>query len=349
MQNFLLLNGNIFETGNPNPVRSVFLIQNKHQNMKAIILNDFGDASKLVLSELPVPEIKADEVLIRVKAISINPIDVKTRSGKGLAESLKTERPLVLGWDVSGIVQEAGEKVSQFKVGDEVFGMANFPGHGKAYAEYVAAPAAHLAKKPVNISFEEAAAGTLAALTAWQALTLHAQIVSGQRVLIHAASGGVGHFAVQIAKHFGAKVIGTSSAANRDFVLSLGADQHVDYQSQKLEETVGPVDLVLDGVGGETIDHSLEVLKEGGTIISLPSGKNEMVAETAAAKGRMGKRMRVESSGTDMQKLAALFENGELRAYVSKTYRLEEMAEAHRQIESGHTVGKIVVKLFFKR
>jgi NADPH:quinone reductase-like Zn-dependent oxidoreductase len=313
--------------------------------MKAIVLNNFGDANNLVLAELPVPEINAGEVLVKVKAISVNPVDAKTRSGKGLAESLKKERPLVLGWDVSGIVQETGEKVSQFKAGDEVFGMVNFPGHGKAYAEYVAAPAIHLAKKPGNISFEEAAAGTLAALTAWQAFTLHSQIVSGDRVLIHAASGGVGHFAVQMAKHFGAEVIATSSAANRDFVLSLGADQHVDYQSQKLEEAVGPVDFVLDGVGGETIDLSLEVLKEGGTIISLPSGKNELVAEKAAAKGRMGKRMRVESSGTDMEKLAVLFESGELHAHVSKTYRLEEIAEAHRQIESGHTVGKIVVKL----
>ena len=312
--------------------------------MKAIILNDFGDANKLVMAELPVPEIKPDEVLVRVKAISINPIDVKTRSGKGLAESLKTEWPLVLGWDISGIVQETGEKVRHFKVGDEVFGMVNFPGHGKAYAEYVAAPAAHLAKKPANISFEEAAAGTLAALTAWQAFTLHTKIVSGDRVLIHAASGGVGHFAIQMAKHFGAYVIGTSSAANRDFVLSLGADQHVDYQAQKLVDVVDPVDLVLDGVGGETIDQSLEVLKEGGTIVSLPSGKNETVTEKAAAKGMIGKRMRVESGSTDMEKLASLFENGELRAHVSKTYRLEEMAEAHRQIESGHTVGKIVVK-----
>ena len=313
--------------------------------MKAIILNDFGDANKLVMAELPVPEIKPDDVLVRVKAISINPIDVKTRSGKGLAESLKTERPLVLGWDIAGVVQETGEKVSQFKAGDEVFGMINFPGHGKAYAEYVAAPAAHLAKKPANISFEEAAAGTLAALTAWQAFTRHSQIVAGDRVLIHAASGGVGHFAIQMAKHFGAYVIGTSSAVNRDFLLSLGTDQHVDYHSQKLVDVVDPVDLVLDGVGGETIGHSLEVLKAGGTIISLPSGKNETVAEAAAAKGRMGKRMRVESGSTDMEKLAALFESGELRAHVSKTYRLEEIAEAHRQIESGHTVGKIVVKL----
>ena len=313
--------------------------------MKAILLNNFGAAGNLFVSEIPVPEIGDDEVLVQVKAISINPIDVKTRSGKGLAARLKDERPLVLGWDISGIVQKTGDQVSRFKTGDHVFGMVNFPGHGKAYAEYVPAPASHLAFKPANITFEEAAAGTLAALTAWQAFTRHIEIKAGNRVLIHAASGGVGHFAVQIAKHLGAYVIGTSSAGNREFVLSLGADEHVDYQSQKPEAVTSNMDVVLDTIGGDTIDQSLEMMKPGGTIISLPSGMNESVTEKAAARGMVGKRMSVQSNGNDMLALSRLFDKGIIRSHVSKTYAFEQMAEAHQHMESGHTAGKIAIKL----
>src|SRR5215217_997731 len=179
--------------------------------MKAIILKEFGSVDNLIEKDVPLPVAKNDEVLIQVKAISINPVDIKTRKGKSLGPSLKDEDPLILGWDVSGVVAETGSSVSGFKVGDEVFGMINFPGHGKAYAEYAAAPASHLALKPANVTHEEAAAATLAALTAWQALVDHAKIKKGDRVLIHAAAGGVGNYAVLIAKHIGAYVIGTSS------------------------------------------------------------------------------------------------------------------------------------------
>lgn len=312
-----------------------------NNKMKAIILKEPGAPSNLIISEIPTPNINSDEVLIQVKAISINPVDAKTRSGKGLYGRLKDEDPLILGWDISGIVTESNSVL--FQKGDEVFGMVNFPGHGKAYAEYVAAPASHLAKKPKNITHNEAAAATLAALTAWQVLITHAKIKKGDRVLIHAAAGGVGHFAVQIAKHIGAYVIGTSSAANKDFVLSLGADKHIDYKTQAFEKAVENIDFVLDTIGGENIDRSLEVIVKGGTLISIPTGLNEAVTEKAKAKNVNGYFILVQSNGEDMQAIANLLENNSIKSHVSKVFSFTQMPEAHMQIESGRTVGKIVV------
>lgn len=176
--------------------------------MKAVVLKAFGNIDQLEIKDILVPSIGEDEVLIRTKAISINPVDYKIRKGKGWAPELLAYDPIILGWDVSGVVEAVGAKVEQFQIGDEVFGMVNFTGHGRAYAEYVAAPAAHLTKKPQNISHEEAAASTLAALTAWQAFNSYGKLRPNDKTLIHAASGGVGHFAVQIAKHLGAYVIG---------------------------------------------------------------------------------------------------------------------------------------------
>lgn len=309
--------------------------------MKAIILTEAGGIEKLVINTLTVPVITENEVLIQVKAISINPVDAKTRSGKGLYGRLKENPPVILGWDISGIVTESNSPL--FKTGDEVFGMVNFPGHGRAYAEYVAAPAAHLALKPANISHEEAAAATLAALTAWQALVSHAKIKATDKILIHAAAGGVGHYAVQIAKHIGAYVVGTSSAKNKDFVMELGADEHIDYTSQRFEEATSAIDFTLDTIGGDNIDRSLEVIKTGGTIISIPSGLNEEVTSKASAKGINGYFILVESNGDDMKQIAALLEKGIIKSHVSKTYPFEQLPEAHSAIESGRTAGKIVV------
>lgn len=311
--------------------------------MKAIVLQDFGGVDQLILQNIPVPQIKDDEVLVEVKAISINPVDIKTRSGKGQANRLKEFQPIILGWDIAGKITETGNQVTDFKPGDEVFGMVNFPGHGQAYAEYIAAPAAHLVLKPTNISYNEAAAATLAALTAWEALVHRAKIKAGDRVLIHAAAGGVGHFAVQIAKHFGAYVIGTSSAANKDFVLQLGADEHIDYKTQKLEEATEAINIVLDSLGDDTIDDSLKVMKQGGTIISLPSGKNDLVTDKAAAKGMIGLKMMVQSNREDLNEIAQTLKKGIIKPQVSKTFPLAQIADAHVQIESGKTVGKVIV------
>lgn len=311
--------------------------------MKAIVLKTAGEVENLEYVELAKPVTQEGEVLIKVKAISINPVDVKSRQGKGVYGRIKEENPLILGWDISGIVEES--KSSEFKIGDEVFGMVNFPGHGKAYAEYAAAPANQLALKPQNISFEEAAASTLVALTAYQALVHNANIQKGQNVLVHAASGGVGHIAVQIAKHMGAKVTGTSSLKNKDFVLGLGADSHIDYHNFDWTNADEEFDFVLDTIGGNNIDHSLEVTKKGGSIISIPTGLNEEVTAKAESKGVKGYFIMVQSSGDDMKLIANLLESGAVKVHVSKTFRFEQMREAHLEQETGRTVGKIVVTL----
>ena len=312
--------------------------------MKAIILKDAGSADNLEIAELPNPVIKDREVLIQTKAISINPVDIKTRIGKSLFNELISQNPfIILGWDVSGIVVETGKAIREFKAGDEVFGMINFPGHGKAYAEFVASPAEHIILKPPTITHEEAAAATLAALTAWQALVTNAKVHKGQKVVIQAAAGGVGHYAVQIAKFLGAYVIATSSAANKDFVMSLGADEHIDYQKHQIDTLVTDADFVLDPIGGGNIDPSLNAVKKGGTVIMLPSFFKEEIVAKAGAKGVNGYFFSVRSNGDDMRQLATLLEKAIIRSHVSKRFSFDQMKEAHLQIESGRTQGKIVV------
>jgi NADPH:quinone reductase-like Zn-dependent oxidoreductase len=313
--------------------------------MKAILLKDFGGTEQLELTEIPKPVIKDHEVLVRTKYISINPIDVKTRSGKGQAERIKDKMPAILGWDVAGVVVEKGSQADGISEGDEVFGQVNFPGPGGCYAEFVAASAQHLAIKPANTGFDEAAAASLAALTAWQAIHRYGKVKAGNKVLIHAASGGVGHFAVQFCKYLGANVTGTSSAGNKEFVLSLGADAHIDYSSGPFEEKISGVDFVLDTIGGDNIDRSLKVMKPGSIIVSLPSGLSESVAEKAKMAGMHGYKMLVEPSKDDIQFIADLLAKKILKPHVSRVFSFEEMAAAHKQLESGKTVGKVVVKV----
>lgn len=313
--------------------------------MKAIILKEAGTPENLVITDLPVPEPKKDEVLVKVKAISVNPVDVKTRKGLALYNELKKDEPVILGWDIAGEVVQAGEDVTSLEEGDEVFGMINFPGHGKAYAEYVTAPANHLAEKPDLISTQEAAAGTLAALTAWQVLLDEAKLQAGEKILIHAAAGGVGHFAVQIAKYLGAYVIGTASEANYDFVKELGADDFVDYTKEKFEDIVKDADVVFDTVGGDNPLRSLPVLKEGGRLVAIAGGITDEVIKLAETRKIKAWKHRVHSNGDDMEQIAELMEAGTIKPYIFKEYAFEEMAEAHRQIETGKTRGKIVVVL----
>jgi len=315
--------------------------------MKAVVLKNFGGVENLLYKEIEKPLIKTNEVLVKVKAISINPVDVKVRNRQApLAEDLAKYDPLVLGWDISGEVTEIGTEVTQFNMGDEVFGMVNFVGHGKAYAEYVAAPAEHLARKPNNISHVEAAASTLAALTAWQAFNSYGKLRPTDNVLIHAASGGVGHFAVQIAKDMGAYVVATSSAPNRDFVLGLGADEFIDYRRVRFEEVAPLADFVLEAIGGANFQKSVQVLKPFGTIVALPSG-HTMEDELKAQEKQLHACyfMSVYSSGQDMQHIASLLEKEVLKPHVSDVFGFDKIADAHLQIETGRTVGKIVIKL----
>ncbi|QBG48936.1 NADP-dependent oxidoreductase [Verrucomicrobia bacterium S94] len=312
--------------------------------MKAYVLHEAGGVENLVLSDIEKPEIKADEVLVETKAISINPVDVKVRPHEEVLNMImQTEdRPVIIGWDIAGVVAETGADVTDFKVGDKVFGMVNFPGHGKAYAEYVAAPADHLAKMPANCSFEEAAATTLAALTALQVLT--GRIKADDRVLIHAGSGGVGHFAIQMAKKMGAHVITTSSAKNRDFCMAMGADEHIDYREVQFEEVLTGIDFVLDGMGGENITKSVKVIKDGGGMVSLPAPDfPEAAVQEAAARNINIEFILVQSNGDQMNTLAGMLKDGTLKPHISVTFPFDKLQDAHRQLESGRTVGKAVV------
>lgn len=314
--------------------------------MKAIILNEAGGVSNFKYVDIPKPEINADEVLVKVSALSINPVDYKTRSSEGgIKRFFEDERPVILGWDLSGTIVETGENVTDFKLNDEVFGMVNFPGKGKAYAEYVAVPASHLALKPENISHEEAAAGTLALLTAWQALVTNGKIKEGDTVLIHGASGGVGHYATQIAKHFKAHVIGTSSGKNKEFVLQNGADQHIDYTQTDFEREVSDVDLVLNPISDAINNRSVDVVKPGGKIVYILGTIAPEYAEKAKSKNVDLFAILVASSGADMKAVADLMEKGIIKSHVSQVFSFDEMDKAHLQLETGRTVGKIVIKL----
>lgn len=313
--------------------------------MKAIILKASGDTDNLLIDEVALPVPGPNEVLVKVHAISINPVDIKTRKGLALFEQLKDEKPIILGWDISGQVESVGEKISDFRPGDEVFGMVNFPGSGKAYAEYVAAPEAHLALKPKTITHNEAAAGTLAALTAWQVLVHQANISEGQRVLIHAAAGGVGHFGVQIAKHFGAEVMGTASDYNKGFLDELGVDVFIDYKKDKFESQIDQVDVVFDPIGGETTERSIKIIKRGGKLISIVGGVKESMNPVLQQHGISGENYLVHSSGSDMKQLAELLDQGIIKPHISQVFKFDQIAEAHRQIETGKTRGKLIIAL----
>lgn len=312
---------------------------------KAIQLIGAGDPSQLQLIETEKPTPSENEVLVKTKAISINPVDSKTRQGKSFYTKFSEEhQTIILGWDISGVVESVGQNVTGFKPGDEVFGMVNFPGHGKAYAEYVAAPASHLAKKPANVSHNEAAAATLAALTAYQVLSRH--VKPNDKILIQAASGGVGHFAVQIAKILGAEVTAVTSTKNIDFVKSLGADHIIDYMIQPFEEAATDMDFVLDTMSGSILERSIKTIKKGGTIITLPSsGFNPEVVEKGKSAGITIDFEMVESNGKDMEQIAEWLASGQLKPEVAQTFPFEKMPEAHAALDTSRTRGKIVVSV----
>lgn len=315
--------------------------------MRAISLKEAGSVENFQYVELPKPTIKENEVLVKVVSVSVNPLDYKARVNDGILTSLfGAERPVVLGWDVSGTIEEIGSKVTDFEIGDTVFGMVNFPGIGNAYAEYVVVPYSHLALKPKSISHQEAAAATMAALTAWQALVTNGKIKKGDTVLIHGASGGVGHYATQIAKHFGCYVIGTSSQINKNFVLLNGADQHIDYTKNAFEDTVSEVDFVLDTIAGSTIEKSIEITRNGGTVVTIPSGNiPQEDLDKAKAKNVSLLFFLVQSSGDDIKTIANLMERGIIKSHISDQFSFDRIADIHLQLESGRTVGKVVINI----
>ncbi|MER5488183.1 NADP-dependent oxidoreductase [Streptomyces sp. NPDC002812] len=304
--------------------------------MRAIVVSQWGGPEVLTETELDRPEPGLGEIQVRVHAAGVNPVDWKTRAGGALIHWA----PLpAVGWDVSGTVEAVGPGVTLYQPGDEVFGMPRFPHQASAYAEYVTAPARHFARKPAAIDHVQAAALPLASLTAWQALTDTAGLRAGQRVLVHAAAGGVGHFAVQIAKALGAYVIGTASAAKHDLVRSLGADEMIDYRTTAFEDVVSDVDVVIDGIGGDYGTRSLKVLRPGGHLITLTS-PDQVPAE---AEGFRTGWTLVEPDHAGLRAVAALVEEGKLRPVVDTVLPLAEAAKAHEIGEQGRTTGKIVL------
>lgn len=312
------------------------------RQMRAIVQRSFGGPEVLELAELPEPEPGATEVLVRVRAAGVNPVDWKTRAGRGPLRKL----PLTVGWDVAGEVAAVGRGVTRFAVGDRVFGMPRFPHQAAAYAEYVTARSRQLAPIPARLSDVEAAALPLAALTAWQALVDTADVGAGDRVLIHAAAGGVGHLAAQIAKARGAYVIGTARAARHGFLADLGVDEAIDYTAQDAGATVRDADVVLDLVGGETGLRSLPALRDGGLLIAIPSS-SDLEPLRVAAGGRVRVTgMLVEPDRTGIEAIAALVEQGALRVEVARTFPLAEAAAAHALGERGEIGGgKLVLTI----
>jgi NADPH:quinone reductase-like Zn-dependent oxidoreductase len=310
------------------------------ETMRAIQQMEFGDPEVLELAEVERPQPWGTEVLVRVCSAGVNPVDWVTRAGEGYLRSF----PLTLGWDVSGVVEEAGHGVTRFAAGDEVFGMPWFPRQAGAYAEYIIAPSRQLARKPAGLSHNEAAGLPLAGLTAWQVLVDAADVQPGQRVLITAAAGGVGHLAVQIAKARGAYVIGTARAAKHQFVHGLGADEVIDYTQVDVAQQVRDLDVVLDPVGGPVEAHNwIPAIRPGGML--APFGAEADHALLAAAEDRSVRiaTVLVEPDGHALECLARLAATGQLNVHIERTWPLPEAAKAHEVGERGRTQGKLVL------
>jgi NADPH:quinone reductase-like Zn-dependent oxidoreductase len=314
---------------------------NDMTTMRAISQDVFGGPEVLEEVRLPRPVPGPGEVLVRVHAAGVNPTDWKHRGIPGL---FLGEPPFVLGWDVSGVIETAGAGVTLFKPGDEVFGMLPYPYGAGSHAEYVTGPARAFVPKPAAIDHVQAGALPLAALTAWQALVDTAGLEAGHRVLIHAAAGGVGHLAVQIAKARGAHVTGTASAPKHDFVRALGADDVFDYRTTEIADAVRDADVVLDAQGSDHAIHSLRSLRPGGILVSLRLDAGiPALAEEAARLGVRAAVMLVEADHAGMTAISRLAADGRLRAEIAGTFELADAAKAHELGETGHTTGKLVL------
>ncbi|MFD4949890.1 NADP-dependent oxidoreductase [Streptomyces sp. NPDC058239] len=305
--------------------------------MRAVFQKSFGGPEVLEVAETERPKPLPGEVLVKVHASAVNPVDVFVRSG---AFPLLGEPPFGVGWDISGVVEEVGPG-ARFEVGDEVYGMPFFPRAATGYAEYVAAPSRQVARKPASLDHVHAAAIPLAALTAWQGLVQAAGVKEGDRVLIHRAAGGVGHFAVQIAKAHGAHVIALASPARHDFVRGLGATEVIDHRTTDFTEAVKDADVVFDSTAQG--DLSLSVLRPGGVLISIVEHADPKLAVRVEAAGRRFAGISVEPDYAALEAIADLVDAGLIRPHVEETFPLEEAAKAHELVASGHVQGKIVL------
>ena len=306
--------------------------------MKAVRIHAYGDRSVLQFEDAPKPAIARDEALVRVVAAAVNPIDWKIRQGH-LKTMVPYVFPLTLGWDFSGVIEALGSEVSGLAVGDAVFSRPDIRRDG-SYAEYVAVRAVEIARKPKTISHIEAASIPLVGITAWETIVSVGNLVAGQKALIHAASGGVGSLAVQIAKSRGAHVVATTSSANIELVRSLGADQVIDYRNQRFTDKVKDVDVVVDTVGGDVQASSWSVLRRGGILVSTVSVPS---IERAAALGVRSAFVLISPNAAVLDQLAGLVDSGKLRTLIGGEFALQDIADAHALSESGRTVGKIVL------
>ena len=307
--------------------------------MKVQRFHAFGGSDVLKLEELPRPDPGEEEILVRVAAAGVNPVDYKIREGKYPA--VKADMlPYVPGRDVAGTVMAAGGLVDDYKRGDEVYGMPGIDRGG--YCEFAILKSSEAAPKPRTLDFIAAGAVPLAGLTAWQGLFRHGELKAGQRVLIHGGSGGVGHFAVQFAKARGAYVITTVSASHVEFARSLGADEVIDYKAQPFETAVHDVDMVYDLIGGETQERSFDVLKRGGVLVSTLAEPSQ---EKAQAKGVRALRYTAQENSGELEEIGRLIDQGKVKPRIARTYALAEAARAQDFVEQGHTEGKVVLKI----
>ncbi len=308
--------------------------------MKAIQIHQFGGPEVLHYDELPIPQLNAGEILVKTLAVGVNPIDWKTCSGGG-ASAFIGELPFIPGWEFSGTVEQAGD--SQFAVGDTVFGMIRFPERAGCYAQYIAAPAAQVAKLPAAVDPVLAGGLATASLTAWQALFDKGGLQAGQQVLVLGGAGGVGHLAVQLAKWAGAHVTATASLHNHEFLASLGVEHLVDYQQQDTAAVVQNMDLIIDCVGGDTGSAALHCLKADGRMVTLPSVTKDAIIAAGAALGLEVLPIRCEANAAQLTKIAALVADQTLRLRLAGSYPISEVAEAFHLSAAGHVCGKLVL------
>ncbi|WP_082893777.1 NADP-dependent oxidoreductase [Rufibacter ruber] len=313
------------------------------RKMKAAYYEEFGAPDKIKVGELEIPEVKEGEVLVRIKAAAVNPVDNAVLAGY-LSSFLPVKFPAIPGWDVAGVVEDRGHSARRFQVGDVVYAYARRPEvqHG-TFAEYMVLPESYLAHKPKNLSFEEAAGIPLVGLTAYQSMFDAGNLQAGQTVLILGASGGVGTLGIQLAKDKGATVIGVASQKNHAFMQELGADHALDYNGQDVGEAVQQlfpdgVDLIFDAASGETLQQSLKALKPNGTLVSILNRGDDIDTQNLNFH-----YVFVEPDAVELEHLRELAEAGKLKVLVSEKYPLAEAAKALEQIATHHTKGKIVV------
>jgi NADPH:quinone reductase-like Zn-dependent oxidoreductase len=314
--------------------------------MQAVVIDHTGGPEVLRLTELPVPRIVSGELLVKVSAAGVNPIDAKTRSGRGVSYAI-SQYPAILGGDFSGVVVQTSYTAHPLQPGDAVYGMMSVPRSQGSYAEYVPVSALSVARRPQNLTATEAAGVPLAALTAWGALDA-AEVGDGTRVLIHAGAGGVGHFAVQFAAHRGAEVVTTASEGNVERLRSLGASDVIDYRAARFEHQLSGLDAVIDLIGNvhdDTGTRSLQVLRPGGIIVNVPTASWPTFHEDAAAAGVRGTDYRVSPDARILERITELIEAGTVTVDIDKVYPLAEAAAAHIELERGHTRGKIVLEV----